>query len=714
MIGMPTGEASGVWALDVDNPELFEANCKIELPRTRKVETGKGYHLYFAHDPAHPIRNAQQHPKTGWPFPSLPGAETRGEGGYVILPPSRHPSGRHYAWAVECESAPAPTELLRIVTEKRTRKTAAAPSSTTAPNLSAQVCNIGDGTPYGLAALADECASIRRAGNGEQEPALNEAALKIGALVAGRELLHHPSRSALISAGCAMPSYNPDDCWTPEKIIAKVDRGMADGAVNPRTAPRANPDVFDPETGELCSASAASARRGEQRKVNVDIGEGSDTIPTARVCSLDQMLDDCVFIRDGSQVAQLDRPQAALALADFKNAMAGSKHAVDGDGGKVKMIPTVKAWLEHRDRKEAETLTFRAGAPAMTSEPETGRQALNLWKAINRPASPSDWQDRARPFLDHINWLWGEDAGAFLNWLAHIEQRPGELPHYGWVHISREHGKGRNWISSVLVRLWRGHTAASLDLLAILDGGFNGRMSRKLLAIVDEINEGGNSSYRHAQTLRQIVTAEHREINPKYGRQRVEWNSCRWLMFSNHTGAIPLGEDDRRFWIVSHAGEPKKSNYYTALYQALADPLFIASVAEFLRQRELSGFKPGARPPMNAAKADLVAFGQTEDEVTLAEIVKRWPVDIITAYELNGLLEDGGPSRPAVRHAMDRAGIRKIDHRVRVDGQGSQRCHAVRNFAKWRAAEYDELKAEISRVKDLDSKRTAIGRGIEA
>ena len=105
-------------------------------------------------------------------------------------------------------------------------------------------------------------------------------------------------------------------------------------------------------------------------------------------------------------------------------------------------------------------------------------------------------------------------------------------------------------------------------------------------------------------------------------------------MFSNHTGAIPLGEDERRFWIVSHQGKPHAPEYYTALYAQLGDPLFIAPVAEFLKRRDVSGFKPGERPPMNAGKAELVAFSQTEHDLTLREIVARWPVDLITALEL--------------------------------------------------------------------------------
>lgn len=450
------------------------------------------------------------------------------------------------------------------------------------------------------------------------------------------------------------------------------------------------------ELTEAARADRERDRRAAQRSENVAIGEGSSAVPLARIYSVDEMLDQFVLIKDGSQVAPLDRPQGVLALSDFRNALAGSKHWFETEGRR-KARPAVNAWLEHPARKEAETLTFRAGGQRMTCAPNTGKSALNLWAPIARSEPPADGQARAARFVGHVEWLWGDDAGPFLDWLAHIEQHPGVLPHYGWVHISREHGKGRNWISSVLTRLWPGYVAASLDLLSILDGGFNGRMARKLLAIVDEINEGGSASYRHAQSLRQIVTAEHREINPKYGRQYVEYNACRWLMFSNHTGALPLSEDDRRFWIVSHQGAPKGLEYYADLYRDLDDPLFIASIAELLARRDLSHFKPGERPPLNAAKAELIAFSQTEDDATLKAVVAHWPVDLITAYELTNLLEDGGPSKPAVRHALDRAGFRKLDRKVKISGQGAQRVYVVRNFAVWANAAHHACKAHIEK-----------------
>lgn len=458
-----------------------------------------------------------------------------------------------------------------------------------------------------------------------------------------------------------------------------------------------------PET----QAEVHEFRRAAQRRENVEIGEGTDTVSTARIYTLDDMLTDLVLITDGSQIAPLSRPRAVLKLADFKNATAASKHWIEVDG-KKKAVPAVKAWLEDPARLEAEALTFRAGGARIVPAPETGKRALNLWVAPERIRPPENWAKLAEPFLEHIRWLWGDDADAFLDWLAHIEQQPGVLPHFGWVHVSREHGKGRNWISSVLARVWSGYVAASLDLVTILEGGFNGRMSQKTLAIVDEINEGGSTSYRHSQRLRAIVTEEYRDINPKYGHQRQEYNSCRWLMFSNHTGAIPLGEDDRRFWVVSHEGQPRDGDYYALLYGQLREPRFIASVAEFFRQRDIAHFKPGQRPPMTDAKSALIAFGQSEDEGTLKDIVAHWPVDLITAYELTNLLEVG-PTARATRHAMDRVGIRRLDEKVKVPFQGTQRTYCLRNYPHWSAASHAKRAEQIDAYSEAQ-KRKSIGR----
>lgn len=245
MIGTPTGKKTSVWVLDVDDPAAF-ASVALTLPRTLKVATGKGYHLYWQVDPARVVRNAQRHPSAGWPFDRLPGAEVRGEGGYVILPPSRHPTGSLYEWADASQAIPAPKWLTDIVT-KRDRS----PRTDDGQRTLTFNSNAGVDTPLGLKALAAECEIIRTAGNGEQEAALNTAALKIGSFVGSGALDRVTAKQELLAAATAMPSFNPTDPWTQPKLEAKLDRALSDGEKRPRSLAPSSQQIGLPEPSPL-------------------------------------------------------------------------------------------------------------------------------------------------------------------------------------------------------------------------------------------------------------------------------------------------------------------------------------------------------------------------------------------------------------------------------------------------------------------------------
>ncbi|MDR0476382.1 MAG: bifunctional DNA primase/polymerase [Desulfobulbaceae bacterium] len=118
MIGMPTGEASGVWCLDVDMHEgqadgffsLAALDAQHEpLPaatRTHETPSG-GRHLLFRYPADRDIRNSAS--KLG------PGLDVRGEGGYIIVPPSATASGKHYIILDASRPVAAPEWLLDLV-----------------------------------------------------------------------------------------------------------------------------------------------------------------------------------------------------------------------------------------------------------------------------------------------------------------------------------------------------------------------------------------------------------------------------------------------------------------------------------------------------------------------------------------------------------------------------------------------------------------------
>jgi Bifunctional DNA primase/polymerase, N-terminal/Primase C terminal 1 (PriCT-1) len=109
-IGVVTGAISGIFVVDLDGSSAHSALAKLEfeygeLPHTIEVITARGRHKYF-HWPARPLRNSTS--KIG------PGIDIKADGGYVLAPPSVHPSGRRYCWLVNGarEFAPAPEWLL--------------------------------------------------------------------------------------------------------------------------------------------------------------------------------------------------------------------------------------------------------------------------------------------------------------------------------------------------------------------------------------------------------------------------------------------------------------------------------------------------------------------------------------------------------------------------------------------------------------------------
>ncbi|SOH02802.1 bifunctional DNA primase/polymerase [Candidatus Kuenenia stuttgartiensis] len=89
-IGIVTGTISGIAVVDLDGREAIQLAKDLELPDTPVVKTARGYHLYYRYRPG--IRNFQKRD-------DLPGIDVRGDGGYVVAPPSIHTSGVQYAWA---------------------------------------------------------------------------------------------------------------------------------------------------------------------------------------------------------------------------------------------------------------------------------------------------------------------------------------------------------------------------------------------------------------------------------------------------------------------------------------------------------------------------------------------------------------------------------------------------------------------------------------
>jgi len=115
-IAVATGQRSGFFAPDIDGPDAEAALRRLEteydaLPPTIEAITARGRHIYLK--ATVPIGNSVGK--------LAPGIDIRGDGGYILVPPSIHPSGQRYCWSVDSANciADAPQWLVdKLVADK--------------------------------------------------------------------------------------------------------------------------------------------------------------------------------------------------------------------------------------------------------------------------------------------------------------------------------------------------------------------------------------------------------------------------------------------------------------------------------------------------------------------------------------------------------------------------------------------------------------------
>lgn len=105
-LGIVTG--GSVIVLDVDGAAGAASIEGKVIPPSWTAKTGRGQHIWFKH-PGGTVPNFAHR---------LPGLDLRGDGGYVVVPPSVHVSGVGYVWSMspwDCDLAEAPAWVLELI-----------------------------------------------------------------------------------------------------------------------------------------------------------------------------------------------------------------------------------------------------------------------------------------------------------------------------------------------------------------------------------------------------------------------------------------------------------------------------------------------------------------------------------------------------------------------------------------------------------------------
>jgi predicted P-loop ATPase len=194
MIGMPTGTPTGLAVFDVDVKDGVDGYAAMRAARlpldTPQVATPSGgRHIYYRVPNGTKIKSA-----SGGALEKEfgPGLDTRGEGGYVILPPSVNAKGGAYSSVTNIklsDALPVPVHLLHLVTKTQPGKRNSARGEQHAQSI--------------IGSIADAVKAIAAASSGHRHGELNQQAFLLGRAIKAGKVEETEARSTLIEAGRA-------------------------------------------------------------------------------------------------------------------------------------------------------------------------------------------------------------------------------------------------------------------------------------------------------------------------------------------------------------------------------------------------------------------------------------------------------------------------------------------------------------------------------
>lgn len=265
-------------------------------------------------------------------------------------------------------------------------------------------------------------------------------------------------------------------------------------------------------------------------------------------------------------------------------------------------------WLAHERRKEYEGVEFN---PCGSTH-----RYLNLFRGFPikpQPGSTERWWH----FVKEVICQGNLEAYQYVRrWLAHIFQRPAELPGTALVLRGRQ-GSGKNTFADTIGCLLGQHYV-EVHTMEQVTGRFTGHLKHAIVVHANEAIWGG--SKQQQGTLKGMITDPMVTIEQKGIDQLQIRNYRRLIVSSNEVWAVPADLDDRRFVFLNvSAARCNDRIYFDALYEELKSGGYAAILHDLL-QEDLSGFVPQNRPN--------TGYG-FDIKLRSAEPIIRWLHDVL-------------------------------------------------------------------------------------
>lgn len=433
--------------------------------------------------------------------------------------------------------------------------------------------------------------------------------------------------------------------------------------------------------------------------------------------------DKYTFIGEGRRVADLhQRPLGGKWLWELEDWGCMHKGRVMVPG-RTTPIEIKTAFLESGKTRKVVGLHYRP----LPVEKDMAVVRFREQFLINSYVPPNWPETDAEPeiFLDHVDFLLAcdKERDLFLDWLAHKIQNPHRRS-FAVVMIAEDtYGVGRSWLRSMLYAVLQGGVG-TVTLPQLIgkgtsaDRNYNDWAVGVQFLVVEEAkdNMDRDDFYKGYETFKQNVDIRVTpvRVNEKYGRTRHDFMYFNALIFSNHSDALALPDNDRRICAMTNPSVIETPAYYDRLEGSL-DSDEPRRVFWYLMHRDIKEFDH-VRPPMFPAKWAMIDQHRSPMEEIQNYILEHYAGDLFTKETLRAAIIDAAlaldytqfvttPGSIA-RGLWGRFGsLRDEKNGARYYPWGQQvELRAIREKAKWRQA--DDARLTDILIKEVKKNKT--------
>ena len=308
-----------------------------------------------------------------------------------------------------------------------------------------------------------------------------------------------------------------------------------------------------------------------------------------------------------------------------------------------------------------------------------GLDYLNTYRPSSVPDAAASWQGSAAvsAVTDHLEKLIGfDEAKVLIQWMAYCVQNPGRKIRWSPL-IKGIEGDGKSLIGEIMSRVMGRPNVRTIAPKVLLTD-FNGYAEGACVGVLEELKMAGHNRHDAANALKPNVTNDTIDIHRKGLDPYNIINTMNYIGFTNHGDALPLTDNDRRWWVLfSHYTDSDQlppAGYFDKLFDLIRN--HSDELRAWLLDVDLTGFNPNGRAPDSAAKASMVAAGLHEEDEIILEVIAAGVVgvskDVVSTAHLTNHISMTDPNlvmkTRSLAMAMTRLGYVKVSQKIKWKG----------------------------------------------